>query len=320
MTKCFVCQPNLIIADVSTSYIREGRNQEEFSVKMKWDLNLYDRKKHNELVSVIMPAYNAEKTIEKSIRSVLMQTYNNLELIIVDDGSTDNTEAIVRKLAAEDKRIIYKRNEQNRGCYFVRNDALRLSRGKYIAIQDADDISIKTRIEKQLIPLVSGNAFVSFCLFLRSRCSVEELDLNNQDAMMELVMNRRIKINGKYQYMDRPNLALATSVYSRELFEKYGLFWESRFGSDGEFLERVFFHEFGKTFNDSQGNAHSYITETKMIQDAFILLDELLYISPAMQESNISLKYEIKGQERKEFVDKYRSRLAGEFDYQYPVF
>jgi glycosyltransferase involved in cell wall biosynthesis len=249
-----------------------------------------------------------------------MQTYNNLELIIVDDGSTDNTEAIVRKLAAEDQRIIYKRNEQNRGCYFVRNDALRLSRGKYIAIQDADDISIKTRIEKQLIPLVSGNAFVSFCLFLRSRCSAEELDLNNQDAMMELVMSRRIKVNGKYQYRDRPNLALATSVYSRELFEKYGLFWESRFGSDGEFLERIFFHELGKTFDESQANAHSYITETKMVRDAFILLDELLYISPDMQESNLSVKYDIKGQERKEFVDKYRSRLAGEFDYQYPVF
>ncbi len=319
-SKCFVCQPCLIIADVSTSDIREGRNQEEFSAKMKWNLDLYDLRKYDELVSVIMPAYNAEATIAKSIQSVLLQTYENLELIIADDGSTDRTGEIVKEMARQDKRITYKRYEENRGCYFVRNDALRLSKGKYIAIQDADDISFKTRIEKQLIPLVSSNAFVSFCLFLRSRCSVEELDLSNQDAMMDLVMSRRIKVNGKYQYRDRPNLALATSVYSRDLFEKYGLFWESRFGSDGEFLERIFFHEFGKTFNDSQGNAHSYITETKMIRDAFVLLDELLYISPEMQESNLSVKYEIKGQERKEFVDKFRSRLAGEFEYQYPVF
>ena len=99
--KCFVCQPNLIIADVSTSDIRGGRNQEDFSLKMKWDLRLYDREVHDELVSVIMPAYNAEATIAESIRSVLKQSHKNLELIIVDDGSIDNTEAIVRQLASD---------------------------------------------------------------------------------------------------------------------------------------------------------------------------------------------------------------------------
>jgi glycosyltransferase involved in cell wall biosynthesis/GR25 family glycosyltransferase involved in LPS biosynthesis len=319
-TKCFVCQPNLIIADVSTSDIRCGRNQEDFSRKMNWDLKLYDQNTYDELVSVIMPAYNAERTIEKSIRSVLMQTYKNLELIIVDDGSTDKTESIVREIATEDHRIIFQRNDQNKGCYFVRNDALRLSKGKYIAIQDADDISLNNRLEKQLIPLVSGNALVSFSLFIRSRCSIEELDLLNQAEMIELVNIRRVKVNGKYEYLDRPNLALATSVFKRELFEKYGLFWESRFSADAEFLERIFYHEFGISFNHPNGNVHSFISKEKKKQDAFILLDELLYISPEMAETNLSKKYEINGQLRNEYVENYRARLSGEFVYQYPSF
>lgn len=318
--KCFVCQPCLIIADVSTSDIREGRNQEEFSAKMKWDLALYDRKKYSELVSVIMPAFDAEQTIEKSIRSVLLQTHRNLELIVVDDGSTDDTGAIVRRLAGEDERIRYVRNDENRGCYFVRNDALRLAKGKYIAIQDADDISLKTRIEKQLIPLVSGNAMVSFSLFLRSRCMPEELDLDHQDAMMELVEKRRLKENGKYQYRDRPGLALATSLYKREMFEKYGLFWESRFGADGEFLERILFYETGKLFTDDHENAHSYISRTKSLPGIFALLDELLYISPEMDETNLTRQFEIRGPERTEFTRVCRERLLGKNDYQYPMF
>ena len=318
--KCFASQPCLVIADVSSSDIREGRNQEEFSTRMKWDLALYNQEKYSELVTIIMPAYNAGKTIEKSIRSILLQTYSNLELIVVDDGSSDNTPKIVEAIAMEDNRVVFQRNDRNRGCYFVRNDALRLSKGKYIAIQDADDISLRNRIEKQLIPLVSGNAFVTFSLFLRSHCKPEELNLEDQEGMKQLVESRRIQVNGKYTYHERYNLALATSVYTREMFEKYGLFWEYRFGSDIEFLERLFFHELGKIFSSADGNAHSFITETKNIPGAFQLLDELLYLSPEMNETNLTRRYEIHGDERKEFFDKFRNRLEGRYDYEYPSF
>ena len=204
--------------------------------------HLYDRKKYNELVSIIMPAYNAEKTIEKSIRSVLLQTYDNLELIIVDDGSTDKTPDIVQEIAAQDKRIIFHRNEQNRGCYFVRNDALRLSKGKYIAIQDADDISMKSRIEKQLIPLVSGNALMTFSLFLRSHCSPDELDLSDQEGLRKLVESRRVMIDGKYPYLESYNLARPPRCIKESCSINTACLG-SCFGSDNEFLERIFFNE-----------------------------------------------------------------------------
>ncbi|MBP6872938.1 MAG: glycosyltransferase [Bacteroidales bacterium] len=319
--KCYICQPNLIIADVRTSDIRGGRDQAEFSKRMKWNLPEYDLKKYqDDLVSVIMPAYNAGRTIEKSIRSVLLQTYQNLEILVVDDGSTDNTADIVKRIAKDDDRVIFIRNEQNRGCYFVRNDALRQSKGKYIAIQDADDISLKDRIEKQLIPLVSGNAFVTFSLFLRSRCTPEELDLLDQNAMLELAESRRKQVDGKYDYFDKYNVALATSVYRRDLFERYGLFWESRFGSDNEFLERIFFHELGLSFNEDSGNAHSLITKMRQMPGAFQLVEELLYISPQMENSNLSVTYAIQGDERKEFTRVCRDKLKGIGNYQYPEF
>ena len=84
-----------------------------------------------ELVSIIMPAYNCERFIAKSIDSVLAQTYTNWELLIVDDCSTDSTADIVRSYS--DVRIHYMCNEQHKGAALTRNRALRKAKGRYIA-------------------------------------------------------------------------------------------------------------------------------------------------------------------------------------------
>lgn len=102
-----------------------------------------------ELVSVIMPSYNTEQYIEKSIQSVLSQTYSNWELIIVDDCSTDATDHIIKKYL-QDSRIKYFKNEKNLGAAFSRNYALRKAKGRWIAFLDSDDIWISEKIEKQL--------------------------------------------------------------------------------------------------------------------------------------------------------------------------
>ncbi|MCR5089029.1 MAG: glycosyltransferase [Oscillospiraceae bacterium] len=91
-------------------------------------------------LSVIMPAYNSEKTIERSVKSVLSQTFPELELIVIDDGSTDRTESIIRRLAAGDSRLRYVHTE-NRGPAEARNTALTLIREDcdYVSFIDADD-------------------------------------------------------------------------------------------------------------------------------------------------------------------------------------
>jgi Glycosyltransferases, probably involved in cell wall biogenesis len=98
------------------------------------------------LVSVIMAAYNSEKYIKISVESILNQTYKNIEFIICDDGSTDNTWNILNSMAERNSNIVLIKNEVNKKAAYSRNQCIEISRGKYIAIQDADDISHPDRI------------------------------------------------------------------------------------------------------------------------------------------------------------------------------
>lgn len=104
----------------------------------------------SKFVSVIMAAYNAEETIEAAIRSILLQTHDNFELIICDDASTDNTWCLMRSLADEDSRIRLIRQEKNRGSAVARNRCLLQAQGEYIAIMDADDLCSENRLAVQV--------------------------------------------------------------------------------------------------------------------------------------------------------------------------
>ena len=102
------------------------------------------------LVTVITPAYNAEKFIVEAIDSVLNQTYKEFEYIIIDDCSTDKTLKIAQTYAKKDKRVRVYKNEKNLGIAGNRNKGVSLAKGKYIMWQDADDISISDRMENQV--------------------------------------------------------------------------------------------------------------------------------------------------------------------------
>lgn len=108
------------------------------------------RSESTPLVSVIMPAYNAEKYIEQAIRSVQKQTVRSWELIVVDDRSTDKTAEQIRRLAAEDMRIIPVYSETNHGAAESRNIALRQCRGEFVALLDADDVWHPQKLEREL--------------------------------------------------------------------------------------------------------------------------------------------------------------------------
>lgn len=101
------------------------------------------------LVSVIMPAYNEERYLGEAMASILAQTHANLELIVVDDGSTDRTPDIVREYAAKDSRVRYAR-QANGGQSVGRNTGIGMARGPFIAYHDADDMSCPTRIATEL--------------------------------------------------------------------------------------------------------------------------------------------------------------------------
>ena len=101
------------------------------------------------LISVVLPCYNAESYIQEAIESILQQTHTNLELIVIDDGSTDGSLKIIRALAATDDRVKIIARE-NRGLIASLNEGIAVAQGDYIARMDADDISLPDRLSRQL--------------------------------------------------------------------------------------------------------------------------------------------------------------------------
>ena len=116
---------------------------------------------NQDLVSVIMSTYNDKNTITASIESILSQTYKNIEIHIIDDGSTDSTTEIIETYAKHNENIFTYRNNKNIGLTKSLNLLIDKTKGVYIARQDADDISHPDRINRQLITMKKNN--LDFC-------------------------------------------------------------------------------------------------------------------------------------------------------------
>lgn len=145
-----------------------------------------------DLVSIIMPSYNTAKYIADSIVSVINQTYENWELIIVDDCSTDDTDEIVNKFL-KDKRIKYFKNEKNSGTAISRNKALREARGRWIAFLDSDDLWAVEKIEKQINFMKKNNYFFSYSYY-------QEIDEQGKNLGIEIQGPKKINKFEMYNY------------------------------------------------------------------------------------------------------------------------
>ncbi len=114
------------------------------------------------LLSVIIPAYNCEKSIERCVASVSNQTYTNLEIIVINDGSKDNTHSICEELAAKDSRIVYV-NQENSGVSHTRNKGISLAKGDYITFVDSDDYIESDMYEKMLDSIIKHSTDICVC-------------------------------------------------------------------------------------------------------------------------------------------------------------
>ena len=129
-----------------------------------------------EKVSIIVPMYNAEKFIGKTIESVLSQTYENWEMLIMNDVSTDNSLAVVNEFAKKDDRIKVVNTEKNMGVVKGRNHLIDLANGKYIAFLDADDYWHSQKLEKQIQFMKEKNAGISCTEYTRVKENGEKLN------------------------------------------------------------------------------------------------------------------------------------------------
>lgn len=117
------------------------------------------------LVSIITPNWNCADLIDKTIKSVLAQSYQNWELLIQDDCSTDNSEIVVASYAEADPRIKFDRNDKNSGAAVTRNNALRRAQGKWMAFLDSDDLWEPSKLEKQLKFMVDNDCHFSYTAY-----------------------------------------------------------------------------------------------------------------------------------------------------------
>src|SRR5688500_16173290 len=154
-------------------------------------------------VSVIMPAYNAGQYISKSIESVLGQTYHGWELIIIDDGATDNTKEIADGYCRRDERIRYLYQENSKQGR-ARNKGIANAQGEFIAFLDADDLWLPQKLEKQVEVIENSDVdllFGSFYLFTNNLdepgiriISVKETTLKSETGFKELLAENKIPI------------------------------------------------------------------------------------------------------------------------------
>jgi len=112
------------------------------------------------LVSVVMPCYNSAETIERSIEAVLAQTYKNIELLIVSDGSSDETVVIIRRYSLLDGRVVLIEFDDNKGVSVARNAAISVAKGRFLAFCDADDYWYMGKLSTQIELLEKSNSAV----------------------------------------------------------------------------------------------------------------------------------------------------------------
>ena len=175
----------------------------------------------NPTVSVIIPTYNRAHLVGRAIQSVLNQTYHDFELIIVDDGSTDNTEDIIKKFQEQDKRVKYIRHEKNRGGSAARNTGIKNAKGEYIAFQDSDDEWLPKKLKNQMevfkdAPLEVGVVYTGF---LRIENGKKNYIPSSWVIKKEGNINKELL---------KGNFVTTQSIVAREkCFEKVGMFDEN---------------------------------------------------------------------------------------------
>lgn len=183
------------------------------------------------IVSVILPYFNAEKTLQRAIESIINQTFTNFELLLINNNSNDNSQIIALQFANADKRVVLL-NEQQQGVAFAANTGNNAARGKYIARMDADDISLPQRVEKQVEFLNRKPEIgVVSCLVRNVGHNSNALGIQRYvDWVNTLIFHNQIEIN---RFVEMP-LINPTTMFRRQLIDEYGGFSHGDFPEDYE--------------------------------------------------------------------------------------
>lgn len=177
--------------------------------------------RQQELISVIIPTYNRSATIKRAIDSVRKQTYKNIEIIVVDDGSTDLTKKIVKDLQKKDDRIFLYENSKNIGPAATRNRGVIFATGDYIAFQDSDDEWLPEKLEKQMDKFHQDPEFILvYCPFLQCE-NGREFQIPSKDTDKELLEGDLY-----FSLLEKNKIGTPVMLIEKRIFEQIGGFDE----------------------------------------------------------------------------------------------
>lgn len=228
---------------------------------------------NNPLVSIIVPVYNVEKYLKKCIQSIINQTYENLEIILVDDGSSDNSGKICDEFAQKDSRIkvIHK---PNGGQADARNKALDIMSGEWVSFVDSDDFIDKFHIKNLYLQAIKNNSDICVCGF----------KIVNEDY--KTIRSIKVKFNDslnsnlafKYSLNSKIDPSFCNKIFKSSLF-KSARFVKGIYYEDRELIHRIFYKADRVSFLDSEsyfylervGSTMNHINKKK-IDDRFVMI------------------------------------------------
>ena len=161
----------------------------------------------NDLITVIVPIYNTSKYLDKCINSIIKQTYENIDIILINDGSNDNSQEICEKYQKKDKRIRLI-NQKNKGVSKARNKGLELSKGKYISFIDADDFIEQNMLEKMYENISKTQSDVTVCGY----------DFY-KNGKYKFIKEKNYTLEKEKKYEGIFNFSVCNKLYKKEILE-----------------------------------------------------------------------------------------------------
>ncbi len=205
----------------------------------------------NPLVSVLMPAYNHASYVRAAVDSVLGQTYSNLELIVIDDASSDGTWEVMQSF--KDARVRLYRHETNHGAHATLNEAMGMARGEYVAILNSDDVFARNRLERLLVAAaeVAGDSVFMYSDVEFIDASGVAIDAHERSIGYRALRERCANLRAAMWFLaGNPAISTSNFFFSRDLANKVGGFVALRYTHDWDwalracgFAEPVWLHE-----------------------------------------------------------------------------
>ncbi len=189
----------------------------------------------NPLISVIITTYNRENLVLRALKSVLSQTFKDFEVLLVDDGSTDNTHKAIQEIQKEDKRVVYVYQE-NKGWPSALNTGLSNAQGRYIAFLDSDDEWLPEKLEKQISFLENNKSFDGVTCY-------GNIILDDKEKIKLGVLKQSDDYNNQLKNFingDFPSIP-SSLLLKKEIFEKVGYYDEFlKLSTDADMMIRIF--------------------------------------------------------------------------------